>query len=128
MSGLCIFSAGKMISLAVAAFTLSWTHSVERSRWEEDWQITSVGLKLLEARVRGSGAGMEPPSAARLENGWWIYAPELPPVPELVLAASGSTGQGWLVCGGVTCLEVGAEAGGPVRLEACRPADAGVSE
>ena len=122
MTGLCIFGAGKAVSLAAAAFTLSWTHSVERTRWEEDWRIVAGGLKLVEARVQGSGAGMEPPAGARLENGWWAYAPELPPIPRLVLAASGATDGGWRVCGGQTCTEVGADAGGPVRLEACRPA------
>jgi hypothetical protein len=122
MTGLCIFGAGKAIMLAAAAFTLSWTHSVERTRWEEDWQVTQAGLKLVEARVQGSGAGMEPPPGARLENGWWAYAPELPAIPRLVLAASGATGEGWRVCAGRDCVEVGARPGGPVRLEACRPA------
>ena len=121
MAGLCIFGAGKAVSLAVAAFTLSWTHSVERTRWEEDWQITAAGLQLVEARVRGSGAGMEPPPTARLENGWWVYAPEAPPRRELALAASGATGEGWSLCGGGSCMELGAGAGAPLRLEVCRP-------
>jgi hypothetical protein len=122
MTGLCIFGAGKAVSLAVAAFTLSWTHSVERTRWEEDWQVGPAGLKIVEARVQGSGAGMEPPPGARLEQGWWRWSPELPPIPSLVLAASGATGEGWRLCGGQECLEVGVEAGVPVRLEACRAA------
>lgn len=123
MTGLCIFGGGKAVSLAVAAFTLSWTHSVERVRWEEDWRVTAAGLELVEARVQGSGAGMEPPPGARLEQGWWSWSPDLPPLPSLVLAASGATGEGWRVCGGRECVDVGAEAGGPVRLEACRAAD-----
>ncbi|MCC2687739.1 MAG: hypothetical protein K0S21_542 [Rhizobiaceae bacterium] len=123
MTGLCIAGAGKMLWLAVAAFTLSWTHSVERTGWEEDWKITGAALQLVEARIRGSGAGMEPPATARLEGGWWVYSPGLPPQPEVVLAASGATGQGWKICGGGDCVEVGAAAGGPLRLRACRPAD-----
>jgi hypothetical protein len=123
MTGLCILGLGKPIALMVAAFTLSWTHSVERTRWEEDWTVGSAGLQLVEGRIRGSGAGMEPPAGARLEDGWWVYAPEAPPQPELVLAASGATGEGWKVCGGGTCVDVGGRAGGPVRLKTCRPAD-----
>jgi hypothetical protein len=123
MPGLCIAGAGKIVSLAAAAFTLSWTHSVERIRWEEDWTIAPAGLLLVEARVQGSGAGMEPPAGAHFEKGWWVYAPDVPPMSEVVLAASGASGQGWRVCGGGTCVEVGAEAGGPVRLRACRPED-----
>jgi len=123
MAGLCILGAGKIVSLGVAAFTLSWTHSVERTRWEEDWTVGPAGLQIVEARVEGSGAGMEPPAEAQLEDGWWVYRPSLPPRPEIVLAASGATGQGWQVCGGGTCVEVGGKAGPPVRLRACRPAD-----
>ncbi|MFX6230366.1 DUF1850 domain-containing protein, partial [Acinetobacter baumannii] len=33
-----------MKSLAVAAFTLSWTHSVEKVEWQEDWRVTPQGL------------------------------------------------------------------------------------
>ena len=29
---LCILAAGKTVTISVAAFTLSWTHSVERTR------------------------------------------------------------------------------------------------
>ncbi len=34
---LCILAAGKTTVLAVASFTLAWTHSVERTRWIETW-------------------------------------------------------------------------------------------
>ena len=67
------------MTLAVAAFTLSWTHSVEKTRWEEDWAITPAGLQIVEARVKGSGAGMDPADGAVLRDGWWVYAPSLPP-------------------------------------------------
>ena len=30
--------------LAAATFTLSWTHSVEKTRWEETWRIAPAGL------------------------------------------------------------------------------------
>ena len=86
------------VTFAAAAFTLSWTHSVEKTRWEEDWQITPAGLEIVEARVKGSGAGMEPPEDAVLKNGWWVYAPKFRRRPEIVLAASGATGRGWSLC------------------------------
>lgn len=117
---LCIAATTGMLRIAALAFTLSWTHSVERIRWEEDWRIEDAGLRLVEARIRGSGAGMDPPPSARLEDGWWTYSPAVPPVAEIVLAASGATGSGWQICGGGTCVEIGADEGEPVRLSACR--------
>jgi len=42
----------------VAAFTLAWTHSIEKTDWQEDWRITPQGLELVQARIKGFGAGM----------------------------------------------------------------------
>jgi hypothetical protein len=120
---LCIAAAGKTVALAVAAFTLSWTHSVERTRWEEDWRITPNGLEIVEARVEGSGAGMEPGEGAVLDDGWWVFAPELPPQREIVLAASGATGAGWKLCAARTCRDIGAMPGEPVTLAPCAAED-----
>lgn len=116
---LCILAAGKVAALAVTAFTLSWTHSVEKTLWEEDWRVTPAGLEIVEARIKGSGAGMEPPADAVLEDGWWRYAPAVSPRPELVLAASGATGAGWSLCAEGSCRLVGAAAGEPVILKPC---------
>jgi hypothetical protein len=58
---LCLASAGVVKTLSIAAFTLVWTHSIEKTDWQEDWRITPKGLELVQARVKGSGAGMEPP-------------------------------------------------------------------
>ena len=49
---LCILAAGKTLTLAVTAFTLSWTHSVEKTEWQERWAVTAEGLVLEEARVQ----------------------------------------------------------------------------
>ncbi|TIT38538.1 MAG: DUF1850 domain-containing protein, partial [Mesorhizobium sp.] len=68
---LCILAAGKTMTLTVAAFTLSWTHSVEKTHWQEDWKVLPSGLQIVEARIKGSGAGMEPPEGAVLRDGWW---------------------------------------------------------
>lgn len=116
---LCILAGGKILALAATAFTLSWSHSVERTRWEEDWRVKPAGLEIVEARIKGSGAGMEPPEGAVLENGWWIYAPAVAVQERLVLAASGATGEGWSLCAGGNCLAIGADAGPPVVIEAC---------
>ncbi len=115
---LCV-SGGAVAKLTVAAFTLAWTHSVERVRWEEDWRVTPAGLQLIAARVKGSGAGMEPGDGARLVDGWWSWLPDRPPQRELVLAASGATGGGWTLCAGGECLGLGAAAGAPIRLSPC---------
>jgi hypothetical protein len=116
---LCVLAAGKTTILAVSAFTLSWTHSVEKTRWEEDWLVTPSGLEVVEARVKGSAAGMEPPEGAVLKGGWWSYRPKLPVRRDIALAASGATGGGWLLCAEGSCLEIGGEAGEPARLSAC---------
>jgi hypothetical protein len=115
---LCV-AGPEALRLAVTAFTLAWTHSVEHVRWEEDWRVTPSGLELVEARVRGSAAGMEPPEGAQLEQGWWVYAPALPPRRELLLAASGATGGGWTLCAAGRCRALGATAGAPLRLAPC---------
>ncbi|MFD1981950.1 DUF1850 domain-containing protein [Mesorhizobium newzealandense] len=116
---LCILAAGKTVTLSVAAFTLSWTHSVERTRWEEDWKVMPSGLQVVEARIKGSGAGMEPPEGAVLKDGWWLYAPKVGQQPHLVLAASGATGDGWTLCTVQGCRELDNAAGGTIVLEPC---------
>lgn len=115
---LCV-SGAESLRLAVTAFTLSWTHSVEHARWEEAWRVTPAGLELVEARVRGSGAGMEPPPDARLVDGWWVYVPHAPAQPSLVLAASGATGGGWRLCAAGECRELGFRAEAPLVLTPC---------
>ena len=116
---LCVLAGGKTVVMAVSAFTLAWTHSVEKTGWEEDWRATPAGLHLVEARVQGSGAGMEPPEGAQLADGWWRWKPALPPQQRLVLAASGATVSGWSLCGGGTCIALGNAAGEPVVIAPC---------
>jgi hypothetical protein len=72
---LCLVSGSLFAALPLTAFTLAWTHSIEKTRWEEDWIVREQILEIREARIRGSGAGMEPPAGARLENGIWHYVP-----------------------------------------------------
>jgi hypothetical protein len=118
---LCILAGGKAVTLAVTAFTLAWTHSVEKTAWEEDWQVEASGLRLVSARVKGSGAGIDPPDGAVLSDGWWQWQPALPAQSRLSLAASGATVSGWSLCAQGKCLSLGTEAGEPVIVEPCEP-------
>ena len=122
---LCLASAGVVKALAVAAFTLVWTHSVEKVDWQEDWRVTPHGLELVQARVKGSGAGMEPPADARLIDGWFQWRPKRAPLPELALGNSGVAGE-WRLCGDGQCRTLSEILGHPVGanvtvLSACHP-------
>ena len=118
---LCILAAGKTVTLAVAAFTLSWTHSVEKITWSEHWQVTPAGLVVTEARVEGSGAGMDPPEGSVFDGSGWVYHPDLPPQPKLVLADSGKAGA-WHLCPETgDCRDLGGGGGDPIVLEPCGP-------
>lgn len=76
-------------------FTLAWMHSIEKVRWEEDYGVVAGAdprqppvLLALQARVRGSGAGMEPPPDAQLRDGWYAYTPQIQSPPALRLTRS----------------------------------------
>jgi hypothetical protein len=91
VSALCLAAVGLAVSLPLQAFTLAWNHSIEKIRWEEDYRIVGHKLELVEARIRGSGAGMEPPDGAVLKSGVWHYKPALPLLERLRLARSSYT-------------------------------------
>jgi len=107
---LCLIAAGKLTVLGATAFTLTWSHSVERSAWEEDWRLTAQGLEIVEARIKGSGAGMDPPEGAVFSGGWWRYRPAYKPLEQLRLATS-MTVEPWQLCTPGACLTLLAEAG-----------------
>jgi hypothetical protein len=117
----CVYLGAKTIVLAASAFTLAWTHSVEKVRWEEDWRLTQRGLELVAARILGSGAGMEVPEGATFADGVWTYAPSLPPQRALLLARSGATGEGWEICADGSCERFGTSPGAPAEVRACMP-------
>jgi len=81
LAGVCLALAGTAqapVFVPARAFTLAWTHTIERQRWEEDYEILPgppARLHALRARVRGSGAGMEPPEDARQAGAWYEYRP-----------------------------------------------------
>ncbi|TRW96204.1 DUF1850 domain-containing protein [Paracoccus sp. M683] len=128
MSG-CLLAGALTLALSGPGFTLEWTHSVERTGWREAWAIRDGALVLTEAAVKGSGAGMDPGPGAVLRNGWWVWRPDLPPQPQLLIAASGATGGGWRLCDMTpalttdarNCTELGVAADQPQRLSPCPP-------
>jgi hypothetical protein len=110
---LCLASAGAVKTLSVAAFTLSWMHSIEKVEWQEDWRITPAGLELVQARVKGSGAGMEPPPEARLVDSWFQWQPKRAPMPQVLLGNSGVAGE-WRLCHDGSCKTLSEIFGHPV--------------
>ena len=93
MLGLCLGLAGALWAQVPAAqFTLSWNHTIEKIRWEEDYNITPNGFILTEARVKGTGAGMEIPHDAIFKAGSWHYTPNLPPLVRLKLGRTPEAG------------------------------------
>jgi hypothetical protein len=116
------------------AFTIAWTHSIEKIRWEEDYTIgtDARGIPVLIAglaRIRGSGAGMEPPPDAVLrEGGWYEYPSHTPALRVLRMARSPYTPDyDWCVNG--QCMPLGElipTDGGITLLRPCRgPVKAG---
>lgn len=122
MSALCIAGGGKVVTLAVAGFMLAWSHTVEHTRWEEDWQVRPGVLHLERARVEGSGAGMDPAPGARKVGGMWEWHPRLD-LPEVLLRRSDAAGVGhWQLCAEGHCGPLGAglpRDADPVRLYPC---------
>jgi hypothetical protein len=116
----CLLVGAVALGLAGPDFTLRWMHSVEHVGWQEDWRIEEGGLRLVTARVKGSGAGMEPGEGARLVGDWWVWSPGTR-VDSLHLAASGATGGGWELCpaGGAGCIALGEQAAAPLQIAPC---------
>lgn len=113
---LCIATAAGVLALAAESFTLSWTHSVERQIWREEWEVQPEGLRPVAAEITGPGAGMELPEGAWQVPGGWRYRVALPLLPEVRLAASGETPDPWRLCTAAGCHLLGAKAEAPVRL------------
>jgi len=80
------------VFVASSVFTLAWTHSIEKVRWEEDYQLQlkdgQPRLLAAQARIKGSASGMEPPPDAVLRDGWYHYQPVLATPEQLRLTRS----------------------------------------
>jgi hypothetical protein len=101
LGGICL-AAGLLLAPLGDAVTLRWTHSIEKILWEEDYRLEAQGLRLVEARVRGTGAGMEPPPGAVLRDGAWHYVPRLPVLPRMALRHSPYVAP-YIVCASDRC-------------------------
>ena len=97
--GVCLSLASALpatpvLFVPVSEFTLAWTHSIEKVRWEEDYRVRldphsgQPVLQAVQARVQGSGAGMEPAVDAHWRDGWYRYTPPGPNLQELRLMRS----------------------------------------
>lgn len=105
MTALCLALAAGAVLATVpvpdGTFALSWRHSVEKTVWREEYRIRDDDLLLVRASVEGSGAGMDPPPGSRLEDGAWVWEPDLA-VPSVGLAHSAFGGD-YGLCAGGTC-------------------------
>jgi len=93
---LCLIGVGETVRIAATMFSLSWVHSVEKIPWQEYWRVERAALVLTEVRIKGSGAGMEPPPDARREDGWYVWTPQNGERAEIVLRIT-DFGQ-WTFC------------------------------
>lgn len=120
---LCLAGAGVLARIAATAFTLTWTHTVERIPWQEDWRIEGDRLVLQTVRLKGSGAGMEPAPDARLIDGWYVWHPQGDIRTEIVLRRTDTTIAGdWSLCTqdqGCRALAEFVGTADPVRLVPC---------
>lgn len=123
---ICLAAGVLAATLPLSAFTLAWTHSIEKIRWEEDYRVQDGHLLLDEARIRGSGAGMEPPTDAWFSHGVWHYKPALPALERLLLSHSPYAG-GYEICSADGCQTLAAMLPGlpefaQVEVSACAAA------
>ena len=88
LAALCLAASALAVSLPTTHFTLRWQHSIEKIWWEEDYALAGPWLVITGARIRGSGAGMDPPDGAWLDHGVWHYRLADPWRREVVLARS----------------------------------------
>lgn len=126
LAAICLTTASQKTAVHASRFTLVWQHSVEKIEWEEDYVVAGRWLFLSAARVRGSGAGMEPPPDAVLAGGVWHYRPAQRWFRDIRLARSEYT-EDHRLCMDGRCRPLAdwiARDGGPTTISACPPADA----
>ncbi len=118
---MCLAASALMASVPASHVTLRWKHSIEKIWWEEDYTVAGNWLVITGARIRGSGAGMEPPPNAVLQGGVWHYELGDPWRKEVVLARS-SYVQDYDLCVNRHCRSLGAwipVEPGPTTMTAC---------
>ncbi|MEP6943227.1 MAG: DUF1850 domain-containing protein [Betaproteobacteria bacterium] len=124
-AAVCLVAAGLVrATLPSSEFTVTWMHSIEKTRWEERYVVAGSSLSLVEARVQALGAGMEPPDGAELRDGWWRWRPRTTPLTDLRLTYSTFT-QDYTICAAQRCASLRELVGVPldqgdvVSLKAC---------
>jgi hypothetical protein len=108
----CLVAGALTVAVPARSFTLAWQHTVEKVSWEEDYVVAGQWLYLSGARIRGSGAGMEPPAGAILHEGVWRYVPDIRWHREIRLARS-EFGTDYLLCVDGRCRTFSALIGPP---------------
>jgi hypothetical protein len=119
-SALCIVVGAALYVLPARHFTLRWQHTVEKILWEEDYVIAGNWLYLSTARIRGSGAGMEPPPDAVRVGPVWHYRPAQRWHREVKLARS-SFGLDYELCLDGACKPLSAWAQAPLAPTTLSP-------
>lgn len=99
---IALVSSAAVVVLPTRTITLGWVHTVEKTRWEEDYLATADGVTIVAARIEALGAGMEPPHSAIWDGRWWRYRPLLPSLSSVELANS-TFAEGYSVCWSSTC-------------------------
>ena len=125
MAGICIAVALSSVVLAHLPdrVTLAWEHSVEKTRWEEDYALSERRLALEEARIQGTGAGMEIPDGAWFQGGMWHYHPDIAPLPQVRFTNSLVPG-GYDICTKGRCVRLRELIGDDQRNLSLLPCDA----
>ncbi|MGO1246339.1 MAG: DUF1850 domain-containing protein [Oceanisphaera sp.] len=108
------------VMLLSGSITLNWQHSIEKTHWQESYQLSEGQLRLTHASVQGSGAGMEPPPEAVLRNGAWHWQPDIT-LDQLTLASSEFTAEYTLCTDPESCFPLShwVPQGSSVTLLAC---------
>lgn len=113
------------VFITTESFTLAWTHTIEKVRWEEDYRVLSdqqpAVLYAVSARIKGSAAGMEPPPDAVLHNGWYHYEPQQVN-PQVLLLTRSEFSPDYEWCDVSGCVPLSAKIprdGGVTILQAC---------
>ncbi len=114
---IALATGAALVVLPTRTITLGWIHTVEKTRWEEDYAASPDGVAITEARIEAIGAGMEPPSSAIRDGKWWRYRPLLPSLPSVDLANS-TFAEGYSLCWNSECRPLAAIAprGQPVSI------------
>lgn len=98
-------------------------HSIERTRWEEHYVVKDDRISVTQARVEGTGAGMDPGEGARFDGSGWVWKPAIGPQREIALTLSPYSTD-YRLCAGGRCRSLYAWTGvapGTIAVVTLRP-------